>query len=320
MSRCAPPAGTSRPNPSCEGAAERHHFRAPWPRHYCRIISPGAALGGQRGRVLGAPAAVLKARTGQRQRVACGVGSSVALKGARNAAQLFIEIDEYRSNLWELDAVAEMLKQGAVGIVPTDSNYAFVCDMEDRDAVDRLYAIKRMDPAKPLSILCRGFSDVDRYTLGFPRSPDGSGLPDAFKLARRCLPGPYTLILSASKNLPKQCVPGTNGNPRSCKLRATVGIRWPDDDICLDILSRLDRPIVATTVLQGGNENASDVGEDYMQDPAEILSRYKDQVDFAVSAGVRRVEGSTIVDLSHGVPPAILRYGRGDPSIWEWKV
>jgi len=253
-----------------------------------------------------------------RREIVCGAGTSVASRGSRSGGQLFLEIDEYRSNLWELDAVAALLKQGAVGIVPTDSNYAFVCDMENRDAVDRLYAIKRMDPAKPLSILCRGFSDVDHYTLGFPRSPDGSGLPDAFKLARRCLPGPYTLILSASKNLPKQCVPGKNGNPRSCKLRATVGIRWPDDDICLELLSRLDRPIVATTVLQGGDEGSSDTVDDCIQDPASILSRYKDEVDFAVSAGVRRVEGSTIVDLSHGVPPEILRYGRGDASMWEW--
>ena len=76
-----------------------------------------------------------------------------------------------------------------VGIIPTDTLPAIVCDLENRDAVLRLYAVKGMDPKKPLSLLCRDFRDISHYTSGFPNS-NIPGQPNFFNLVRRLLPGP----------------------------------------------------------------------------------------------------------------------------------
>ena len=115
-----------------------------------------------------------------------------------------------------------------VGIIPTDSRPAFVCDLEDKAAVQKMYELKGINPSKRLSIMCRDLRDVATYTLGFPAA-SAPGQPDMFKVARRALPGPYTVILHASKALPKQV---TNYVSGKSKHRTTVGVRLPDDPVC----------------------------------------------------------------------------------------
>ena len=78
---------------------------------------------------------------------------------------MYVEMDEYMSEAWRLDEVAELIKGGGVGIIPTDTKYAFVADLESRAAVQLLYHLKGAAVSKPMSILCRGFSDIDRYTM-----------------------------------------------------------------------------------------------------------------------------------------------------------
>ena len=190
-----------------------------------------------------------------------------------------------------------------MGVIPTDSYPALVCDLANRTAVTRLYAAKGLAPTKPLSVLCPGFADVDRLTLGFPAPPPGG--VDPFRAARAALPGPYTLILHASKALPKQCVDFTSGKT---KARRTVGVRMPDHPVCAALLAAAGRPLLCASVVPGPGGPASD-------DAAVVADFYQGRgVDFVVGAGRGRCEGTTVVDLSGPGGAALVRAGLGDPA------
>lgn len=205
-----------------------------------------------------------------------------------------------------MDRVAAAIKSGAVGAIPTDTKYAFVADLTNPEAVQKLYDIKNCGYNKPLSILCRGFADIDAYTTGFPRNAKpGATLP--FKLAKSCLPGPYTFILPASKDLPKVCLADTSTKDRAkqCKSRKTVGVRIPDCDVTRALLDLLDAPLMCSTVPECDDE------------PAVIYDTYLPRgLGFIIDIGDRRMSAaSTVVDLSTG-EPRVLRRGAGDPDIW----
>lgn len=200
--------------------------------------------------------------------------------------------------------VADAIKRGEVGVIPTDTIYAIVCDVENRDAVEKLYKVKQVDDPlrKPLSLICRNFEDIDRYTEGFPVG--------YFRVARAVLPGPYTLILPASKTLPKNCILDKRGNV-VCKLRRTVGVRMPDDPICQALLQQLDRPLLCTSV-----RVPADSGSLWLEDPADILDQYaRSGISFVLNGGVRQAEPSTVIDLSVS-EPKLLRQGKGDSVVW----
>ncbi|KAG4379825.1 hypothetical protein GLYMA_16G056500v4 [Glycine max] len=112
-----------------------------------------------------------------------------------------IEADPSASDSWKLEPIVNLLKQGAVGVIPTDTMYSIVCDLRSHSAIERLRRIKNIEASKPLSILCHSFRDIDKYTAGFPRG-DGQGHANLFKAVKQYLPGPNTFILIASKELP----------------------------------------------------------------------------------------------------------------------
>jgi tRNA threonylcarbamoyl adenosine modification protein (Sua5/YciO/YrdC/YwlC family) len=161
-------------------------------------------------------------------------------------AELF-EVSRTDPNMRTLEECANLIRKGGVGIIPTDTKYSFVADLNNKDAIQNLYFIKGIDSNKPLSILCRGFQDIDKYTLGFPPATE-AGMQDPFKLARKCLPGPYTFILPASKSLPKVCLVDTSsaGHTRlsKCQQRKTIGCRVPDCEVTLALLELLDAPLM----------------------------------------------------------------------------
>jgi len=229
------------------------------------------------------------------------------------AETTYVTIAPDASDDWRLDEVADLIRGGAVGIIPTDTKYAFVADLESRAAVQALYDLKRAGLSKPMSILCRGFSDIDRYTQGFPDNVV-AGRQQAFKLARRCLPGPYTFILNAGKDLPKLCLQESGGGKGGkCKMRRTVGVRISADPVCAALLARLDRPLLASTVPRDPEEEDE---VEQAQDPASMVDTYERLgLGFMVDAGVRANPPSTVVDLTGGAP-ALLRRGAGDASMW----
>ncbi|XP_031489564.1 uncharacterized protein LOC116257088 [Nymphaea colorata] len=220
----------------------------------------------------------------------------------------YIEVDPFGGNTWMLERVVQLLKDGAVGIIPTDTVYAIVCDLKNYSAVERLRRIKDIEASKPLSILCHTFHDIDTYTLGFPRG-NNHGQTSIFRAVKHCLPGPYTFILPASKELPKQCT--FYGTVAKCVLRKTVGVRMPDDPICQAILEKLDQPLICTSV-------KSPTEDGWMVDPAVMADMYGEKgLDFIVDGGIRVADPSTIVDMT-GSLPTVIRQGKG-PSL-DWMV
>ncbi|KAF8011134.1 hypothetical protein BT93_J1680 [Corymbia citriodora subsp. variegata] len=220
---------------------------------------------------------------------------------------LYVEVDPLGGDSWKLDPVVDLLREGAVGVIPTDTTYAIVCDSKSHSAIERLRRIKDIAPSKPLSILCRSFRDIDTYTMGFPRG-DGQGHTNIFRVVKHCLPGPYTFILTASKELPKQC---TRYGTTAAKFapRKSVGVRIPDDAICQAILERMDSPLISTSVKGPKND-------EWMIDPVVIADSYGPEgLDFVVDGGIRVADPSTVVDMT-GHYPKILRQGKGPKLPW----
>lgn len=220
---------------------------------------------------------------------------------------VYVEVDPFGSDSWKLDPVVELLKEGAVGVIPTDTVYAIVCNLKSQSAIERLHRITNVEASKPLSILCHSFRDIDTYTTGFPRGND-HGLTNIFRAVKQCLPGPYTFILNASKELPRQCTRyGTTAS--RFVVRKNVGVRMPDDHICQAILDKMDAPLIATSV-KSPKEN------EWIMDPLTIADVYGPEgLDFIVDAGVRVADPSTVVDMTSSVP-RILRQGKGPKEPW----
>ncbi|CAI9111584.1 OLC1v1011842C1 [Oldenlandia corymbosa var. corymbosa] len=220
---------------------------------------------------------------------------------------MYINVEPSGSDSWKLDPVVELLKEGAVGVIPTDTVYAMVCDLKSHSAIERLRRIKNIQDAKPLSIICRSFRDIDTYTTGFPRG-NNQGNTDIFRAVKHCLPGPYTFILTASKELPRQC---TRYGTTSAKYvtRKNIGVRMPDDPVCQALLEKLDAPLIATSV-------KSLREDEWILDPVLIADAYGPEgLDFVVDAGVRVAEPSTVVDMT-GSSLRILRQGKGPKQPW----
>ncbi|KAH6781214.1 DHBP synthase RibB-like alpha/beta domain-containing protein [Perilla frutescens var. frutescens] len=220
---------------------------------------------------------------------------------------LYVEVDPFGSDSWKLDPIVELLKEGAVGVIPTDTVYAIVCDLRNSSAIERLRRIKDIEPSKPLSILCCSFKDIDTYTTGFPRG-NGQGLANTFRAVKHCLPGPYTFILTASKALPKECIRyGTTSSKYTS--RKNVGVRIPDDAVCKAILEKMDAPLISTSV-------RSPKEDEWILDPVIIADVYGPEgLDFVVAAGTRLAEPSTVVDMT-GNSPRIIRQGKGPKQPW----
>jgi hypothetical protein len=133
------------------------------------------------------PPRAAAARGGRAAAAAAGASPKAARRAAGREAAARVRIvalEEGGADLWRLDAIVELIRAGAVGILPTDSFPALVADVGNKDAVRALYGIIGATPTKALSILCRDFADVDKYTLGFPRS-NAPGQPDFFRVARQ---------------------------------------------------------------------------------------------------------------------------------------
>ncbi|XP_024186022.1 uncharacterized protein YciO [Rosa chinensis] len=220
---------------------------------------------------------------------------------------LYVGVDPSGVDSWKLEPVIDLLKQGAVGVIPTDTVYAIVCDPRNHSAIDRLRRIKKIESTKPLTILCHSFHDIDRFTTGFPRG-DSKGHANIFRAVKQCLPGPYTFILTATKELPKQCI-GFGTAIAKYKSRKNVGVRMPADAICQAILEKMDTPLISTSC-KCPKEN------EWILDPVVIADTYGPEgLDFVIDGGLRVADPSTVVDMTV-FPPKIIRQGKGPQLHW----
>jgi tRNA threonylcarbamoyl adenosine modification protein (Sua5/YciO/YrdC/YwlC family) len=183
--------------------------------------------------------------------------------------------------------VVERLRRGEVIAYPTDTIYGIGCDIFQKGAIERLYKIKGKDPNKPLSFLCPNLTDISTYAQVSNQ---------AFNIMKRLIPGPYTFILEASRKVPKIML----------TRHKTVGIRIPNNNICIEMVQLLGNPIITTSVKNAENE--------LFNDAEEIAERLGRLVDMVIDGGRIVAHHSTIIDLS-GDTPMVIREGKGDTSI-----
>ncbi len=188
----------------------------------------------------------------------------------------------------KIQLVKECLEQGGVIIYPTDTIYGLGCDIFQHKAVERICRIKQVLPAKAqLSFVCYDLSSLSAYTKQLPTS--------VYRLLKEHLPGPYTFILPASKQVPKILQ----------SKKHTIGLRIPDNNIARTIVKELDRPVLSASL-------PGEIVEHYT-DPEIIHEQFEKLVDMVIDGGAGGIVPSTIIDCT-GPEPVVLRQGAG---IWE---
>ena len=206
-------------------------------------------------------------------------------------AQLFeINADNPQPRL--LKQAAALLQKGSVLAVPTDSSYALVCQIDDKNAVDRLRRIRQVDEKHHLTLLCRDLSELANYARVDNRQ---------FRLLKLATPGAYTFILEASKEVPRRL---------SHPSRKTIGLRVPEHKGLQMLLELHGGPLLATTLIPAGET-------DPLNDAEMIRERYEKLIDGVVDAGACPLAPTTVVDLTpmdKGDDPVVVRQGRGSLS------
>lgn len=183
-----------------------------------------------------------------------------------------------------INGTVEMLKNGNIIVYPTDTIYGIGCDILNKKAIQTIQTIKNRKKQKPLSIICSDLKDISRWA-------NVSNMQ--YKILKKYLPGPYTFILTASSDAPKIL---------QDEKRKTIGIRIPDNKVCLDIVSQLGNPIVTTSVNLAGDVN-------YIN-PNDIKKDWYGKVDLVLDAGELSNDPSTIISLvDENIE--IIRQGKG---------
>jgi tRNA threonylcarbamoyl adenosine modification protein (Sua5/YciO/YrdC/YwlC family) len=182
---------------------------------------------------------------------------------------------------------AEKLRSGAVICYPTDTVYGIGCDIFNQKAIKKIYQIKKRQKDKPFSFMCSSLKNVSDY---------GYVSNSAYRIMRKALPGPFTFVLSATKIVPKIMI----------TKQKTVGIRVPENNICLALIEELGNPIVTTSAIP--DDEGVPLSEAYQFD--ELLGN---MVDLVIDGGMVFPDPSTVVSFT-GDEPEILRHGKGDIS------
>jgi len=188
-----------------------------------------------------------------------------------------------------LKQAVQLLNQGQVLAVPTDSSYALVCHVDDKAAVDQLRRIRGVDEKHHLTLLCRDLSELANYARVDNRQ---------FRLIKQATPGPFTFILEATKEVPRRL---------SHPQRKTIGLRVPEHKVLQELLGLHGAPLIASTLIPPGEEQP-------LNDPQEIRERLEHQIGAVIDAGACVLEPTTVIDMTQD-EPEVLRQGQGDPAI-----
>lgn len=184
--------------------------------------------------------------------------------------------------------VVESLKEGGVIIYPTDTVYGLGCDIFDQKAVEKICRLRDLDPKKAmLSMVCKDISQIAEYAAHIDNP--------VFKLLKRHLPGPFTFVLKAGSGVPKLFK----------NRKQTIGVRVPDNQILLDIVEALGRPILTTSL------KSDDEILEYFTDPIDIYEDFGKLVDIVIDGGIGGNVPSTVIDCTDE-EPALLREGVGE--------
>jgi tRNA threonylcarbamoyl adenosine modification protein (Sua5/YciO/YrdC/YwlC family) len=184
---------------------------------------------------------------------------------------------------------ADIIRRGGVVVYPTDSAYALGCHIGDKDALERIRALRKLDKNHNFTLMCRDLSELATYARVNNQ---------AFRLLKNHTPGAYTFILEATADVPRRLL-----HPK----RKTIGLRVPDNAIALALLEELGEPLMTSSLLLPGEEYA-------MTDPYEIRDTLQHHVDLVIDGGYCGLEPTTVVDLTEETPQ-LVRQGKGDFSI-----
>lgn len=196
---------------------------------------------------------------------------------------MLLEVNPENIKPRQITQIVEILRGGGVIAYPTDTTYGIGCSIMNKKGLERIYQIKQRDRKKPFSFICSDLSEVSRYAR----------LTNvAFKIMKRCLPGPYTFVLDASREVPDLLT----------TKQKTVGIRIPDNRICLAIVRELGVPIVTTS--------ANISGEVPVGDPYSINDLFGGMLDLVVDGGMLATDVSSVISLI-GDRVELLRKGAG---------
>ena len=183
---------------------------------------------------------------------------------------------------------AEIVRKGGVIVYPTDSVYAIGCHIGDKQALDRIRAIRHIDKNHNFTLMCRDLSELASYA-----KVDNS----AFRSLKASTPGPFTFILPATSEVPRRLM-----HPK----RKTIGLRVPDSPIAQALLEELAEPMMSVTLILPD--------DDYpLSDPYDIRAALEAHVDVLIDGGHCGLEPTTVVDMT-GPVPEITRQGMGDFS------
>ena len=186
---------------------------------------------------------------------------------------------------------ADIIRAGGVVAYPTDSAYALGCQIGDKNALDRIRRIRKLDARHNFTLVCRDLSEIATYA-----KVDNT----AYRLLRHLTPGPYTFILRATSEVPRRLM-----HPK----RKTVGLRVPDNRIALALLEDLGEPLMSVTLIMPGDEYP-------LLDPYDIRDTLEHDLDLVIDGGYCGMEATTVVDLADEAP-MVLRVGKGDIAPFE---
>ncbi len=193
-------------------------------------------------------------------------------------------LDERRPNPRKIQKAADILDAGGVIAYPTDTVYGIGCDLHNRKAIDRIYRIKGLDRGHRLSFICQDLSNISEYAF----------VTDfAYRWLKRLFPGPYTVVLPASRMVPKILL----------EKRREVGIRVPDNLTCLELTRALGRPIISTSA-------TDPMTKEIIIDADVVKDRLGRQLDLVLDGGLLTKEPSTVVSLLED-EITVLREGKG---------
>ena len=180
----------------------------------------------------------------------------------------------------------DIVRAGGVIAYPTDSSYALGCHIGDKQAMERIRRIRRVDDNHNFTLVCRDLSEVAQYA----RVSNAD-----YRLLKANTPGPYTFILPATREVPRRLQ-----HPK----RKTIGLRVPDHVVARALLTELNEPLMSSTLILAGEELP-------LSDPEEIRHRLEHDVDLVVDGGFCGLEPTTVVELEAG-RATVARQGKGD--------
>jgi tRNA threonylcarbamoyl adenosine modification protein (Sua5/YciO/YrdC/YwlC family) len=202
----------------------------------------------------------------------------------------FFQLHPDNPQLRLIKQAVQIIDQGGIVAVPTDSCYALVCHLDDKDAVTRLRRIRGVDEKHHLTLLCRDLSEISQYAKVDNRQ---------FRMLKAATPGPYTIILEATKEVPRRL---------SHPSRKTIGLRVPENRITHALLEELRQPLLGTTLILPGDDQP-------LTEPELIRKRLEKLVDLVIDGGACSLVPTTVIDMTAD-EPILVRQGRGAAALF----